>query len=111
MRRLWALSFTPEEDIVKVYEKDILPAMPVREAPDEEEGDGVGEESVHNYNRAMDNYLHYFEVTWVGAKDRRTGVRGAPMFAHALWSKYLAGLTSPQIVRKPTIQLQKCPFQ
>ena len=90
MRRLWALSFVPIADIVKVYDQDILPTMPVWEAPEDEEADDVGEESVHNYNRALDNYLHYFEATWVGAKDRRTGVRGGPMFAHALWSKYLA---------------------
>ena len=90
MRRLWALSFIPPEDIVEVYEKDILPAMPVWEAPDEEEFDAGGEESVHNYNRDLDNYLHYFEVTWVGAKCRRTGVRGPPKFGFDLWSKYNA---------------------
>ena len=90
MRRLWALSFIPPEDIVKVYEKDILPAMPVWEAPDEEEGDAGGDESVHNYNRDLDNYLHYFEVTWVGAKCRRTRVRSSPKFGFDLWSKYKA---------------------
>ena len=37
---------------------------------------------------AVDAWLGYFERTYVGALNTRTGVRKAPMFAHSLWSKY-----------------------
>ena len=85
-RKLWALSFVPQEDIVHVYTKVLLPTMPEFEADE----DGDGGDDVNNYNKALDSYLHYFEGTWVGAESKRTKVRGKPKFSFDLWVKYQA---------------------
>ena len=89
-RRLWALSFVPEEDIVHMYEKVILRTMPEFEVEEDEDGAAGGDDSVHNYNQALDRYLTYFEGTWVGAEHKKTKVRGKPKFTFDLWSKYKA---------------------
>ena len=66
-RLLWALSYVPQEDVLKVYEEEVLPRMVVGE--DDEEDD-----SPADYNKKMDAYLEYFETTWLGKKNRRTGI-------------------------------------
>ena len=85
-RKLWALSYVPQKDVVKVYTKDILPTMP--EVDDDDSGDD--EDDVHNYTESLDQYLTYFESTWIGAVNKRTQVRGKPKFNMNLWVKYEA---------------------
>ena len=69
LRHLWSLSLVPEEDVVKVWEYILDKEFP--EMDDEEE-------TVEEYNQAMEFYLMYFEQTWIGTKNRRTGIRGKP---------------------------------
>ena len=55
-------------------------------------------ETIEDYDRAMEKFLLYFEQTWIGAKNRRTGIRERPKFAYALWNKFEAlkeGMTLP----------------
>ena len=49
-RLLWALSYVPREDVLKVYEEEVLPRMVVGE--DDEEDD-----SPADYNKKMDAYF------------------------------------------------------
>ena len=79
LRHLWSLSLVPEEDVVKVWEYILEKEFP--EMDDEEE-------TVEEYNQAMEFYLMYFEQTWIGTKNRRTGIRGKPKFPHKLWNKF-----------------------
>ena len=76
----------PQKDVVKVYTKVILPTMP--EVDDDNSGDELDE--VHNYTESLDQYLTYFEATWIGAVNKRTQVRGKPKFSMDLWVKYQA---------------------
>ena len=85
-RKLWALSYVPQKDVVDVYTKVILPTMPEVDA--DNSGDEV--DDVNNYTESLDQYLTYFEATWIGAVNKRTQVRGKPKFSMNLWVKYEA---------------------
>ena len=37
---------------------------------------------------AVDDFLGYFERTWIGALNWRTGARKNPLFKHSLWNKF-----------------------
>ena len=47
-------------------------------------------DDVNNYTQSLDQYLTYFEATWIGAVNKRTQVRGKPRFSMDLWVKYEA---------------------
>ena len=85
-RKLWALSYIPEEDVIDVYTNIILPTLPVVDNDDSDND----EQEADDYTIAMDAYLNYFESTWIGAVNKRTGIRGRPKFNMGLWVKYAA---------------------
>ena len=39
-------------------------------------------------SETVDKFLEYFEKTWIGSLNWRTGARKNPMFPHAVWNKY-----------------------
>ena len=79
VRYLWGLSLVPKEDIIKVWDEFV-----VHNIPEVEEGEwDVEEEQVNNF-------LDYFEKTWLGAMNNRTNMRRNPKFKHDLWSKFAA---------------------
>ena len=75
IRMLWILSLVPVTDVLQVYTQYVLPKMPEVEEEDEEQDD----ESRH-FTKCMNDYLDYFERTWVGRVNPRTGVRGHLLF-------------------------------
>ena len=77
VRYLWGLSLVPVTDVIKVWEQFILPSLP-EDAPAQWE---VTEEH-------LENFLEYFEKTWIGGKDIRTNSRRNPRYRHELWNKY-----------------------
>ena len=36
----------------------------------------------------MEKYLEYWELTWLGKVNMRTGIRGRPRFKHERWNKF-----------------------
>ena len=81
IRKLWALSLVPPQDVVKVWEllrKDLI-------VMDEEEMDS---DVAQDFNNNMLLFLMYFEQTWIGVKNPRTNVRGKPKFAIKTWNKF-----------------------
>ena len=61
--------------------------MPVVD-PDDSDNEDV--EDIDNYTTSLDNYLNYFENTWIGGMNKRTQVRGKPKYKMNLWNKYNA---------------------
>ena len=61
----------------------VLPLLP--ELNSEEEEDDT---TNSDYTAAMEKYLEYWELTWLGKVNRRTGIRGRPRFKHELWNKF-----------------------
>ena len=76
VRYLWALSVVPEEDIVRTWE-DVISSRHDELKPNFEDN-----------SEQVDLFLEYFEKTWIGALNWRTGARRNPMFPHAVWNKY-----------------------
>jgi hypothetical protein len=72
IRYLWGLTLVPVEQIVHVWETYILPLI-----------DDKGDDN-------FDDFLTYFDTTYIGAKNLRTQVRRQPRYAYTLWSKYSA---------------------
>ena len=38
----------------------------------------------------VEDFVTYFEKTWIGANNNITGVRKTPMYKHSYWNKFLA---------------------
>ncbi|XP_023344961.1 uncharacterized protein LOC111714145 [Eurytemora carolleeae] len=76
VRYLWALSLVPEEDIVRIWE-DVISSRSDELKP-----------SFEDNSDQVDLFLEYFEKTWIGPLNWRTGARRNPIFPHAVWNKY-----------------------
>ena len=76
VRYIWALSLVPSDHIIPVWENFIHDRY--NELKSEFEDD----------TEAVEDWLGYFERTYVGGLNFRTGVRRAPTFAHSLWNKF-----------------------
>lgn len=76
VRYLWALSLVPESAIISTWEGFISVKY-------EEMRDNLGDAGEN-----VDEFLSYFEKTWIGALNWRTGARRAPMFPHSMWNKF-----------------------
>lgn len=89
VRKLWSLTLVPLNDVVSVWE-EVEATVPVKEVEDEDDGEegGVAQE----FNNKMQQFLLYFEQTWIGAKNPRTQLRARPKFAHKTWNKYTQAL-------------------
>ena len=81
VRRLWGLSLVPEDQVVKVWESFVEKSWP--EIDVEEEWTNVEPENV-------EDFLIYFEKTWIGLTNPRSGGRRNPRFPIHLWNKYTA---------------------
>ena len=71
------LSLLPIEDISKVWSEFVIlniPEVEDNEWPNVEPGD-------------LDQFVTYFENTWIGGRNRRTGRPQNPKFKHGLWNK------------------------
>ena len=80
VRYMWALSLVPVSDIVKVWEQFVVKKVPViaeDEWPNVEPDD-------------LEDFVDYFEKTWVGGINKRSGNRKHPKFNHNLWNKHQA---------------------
>ena len=83
IRMLWCISLVPIGNMFEVFDKYVLPLLP--ELNSEEEEDDT---TNSDYTAAMEKYLEYWELTWLGKVNRRTGIRGRPRFKHELWNKF-----------------------
>ena len=83
IRMIWCLSLVPIPDVIKVYEEYVLPKMP--EIDDEDEDD---DEEAADYTRAIEEFIQYFENTYLGKVNPRTGLRGQPRFKFEYWNHY-----------------------
>ena len=90
-RRLWALSLIPEEDIISVWEEELVATIPFQEDRGEDEtDDSEFENEDESFNHRLSNFFTYFEHTWIGYKHPRTGMRKSPKFAHSIFNKFNA---------------------
>jgi len=68
--------FSSKEDIVRTWEDVISSCYDELKPSFEDNSDQV------------DLFLEYFEKTWIGALNWRTGARRNPIFPHTVWNKY-----------------------
>ena len=91
IRHLWSLSLVPTQDIVRVWTDVVLPLIPHHEAEGCENDDTVLEEDFETWDADEDDvndFIEYFERTWVGRLNQRNGLRKNPRYHFGLWSKY-----------------------
>ena len=69
VRYLWALSLVPEEDIVRTWE-DVISSRYNELKP-----------SFEDNSDQVDLFLEYFEKTWIGALNWRTGAAGGIQYS------------------------------
>ena len=81
IRKLWSLSLVPIEDVVNVWE-ELEKIVPVLTEEDADEDD------IQEFNNCTEQFLLYFEQTWIGSKNPRTHLRGKPIFQFKYWNKY-----------------------
>ena len=83
VRKLWSLVFVPVNQVHDIC-KEFLEKMPeMLENDSDNENDDAQE-----YNNAMSNFLNYFEQTWLGQVNKRTGNMGKPKFALDVWNHF-----------------------
>ena len=78
MRRFWALSMVPVDDVVQVWEELVLPTCP---DPEEER---YGDED------DLEEFIEYLTKALIGPMNERSGVRRNPIFRHSVWNKVKA---------------------
>ena len=80
IRKLWCLSLVPEDEGVCAWEmlEELVPSMEEQDDDDDEARD---------FNASMEQFLLYFEQTWIGTKKPRTQHRGRPKFEMKTWNK------------------------
>ena len=90
VRKLWSLSLVPEGEVVRVWEmlEELVPTMDERDENDDE---------ARNFNASMEQFLLYFEQTWIGTKNPRTQLRGRPKFELKTWNKYRQVLDGEEV--------------
>lgn len=82
IRLLWSLSYVPIDDVLKVFTEYVLPNMP--EIDDDEEN----QEEAADFEKALEDYIAYFEATYLGKVNLRTGMRGRPRFKYEYWNHF-----------------------
>ena len=89
-RKIWAMSFVPQEDVIKVWEHLVTntPALDV---------DEMGAEPINFFNQCLDRFLSYMEHTYVGSVNRRTLARGRPLFPFSFWNKHEEAIQEEEI--------------
>ena len=88
IRYLWCLSLVPADQVVFAWENFVKKNVPeVDEDAMEYEEDQAAAAA---FNMAMQQFVLYFESTWIGSKNTRNPAmpRRKPKFEHKLWNKY-----------------------
>ena len=88
IRYLWAMALVPPSQIVTVWEEFVMKNI-VEADEDSADNDGEGDVA-RDYNMAMESFIKYFEGTWIGLVNSRTGMRKRPKFEHKVWNKFTA---------------------
>lgn len=89
IRYLWVLSLVPPESVVHSWESFVVDQVP--EATESEDAEDMEDERarVVTFNNSLDQFVAYFESTWIGNKSRnKEAPRKCPMYAINLWNKY-----------------------
>lgn len=76
IRYIWGLSLVPIDQIVPIWEDFIR--IKYEEMSDSDAFEGEGE--------AVDEWIGYFERTYVGALNWRTGNQKKPLYPHEVWN-------------------------
>ena len=69
----------------------------IAEAPVLDEGDERQEEIATNFNHAMNQYIAYWEFTWIGQYNPRTKARRRPLYSIDLWNKREEALNQEEL--------------
>lgn len=77
IRYIWGLSLAPIDQIVPLWEDFIRVKYEEMSESDAFEGE----------DEAVDEWIGYFERTYVGALNWRTGNRKQPLYPHEVWNK------------------------
>ena len=88
VRKLWALSLVPPDQVISTWENFVSNFVPY---VDDDEAENSDEEAeAITYNIAMEQFLVYFESTWLGSKNSRNPElpRRKARFAMDLWNKH-----------------------
>ena len=83
IRMLWSLCYVPVSDVVDVYEQHVLPKKPDLIVEDQEDVSDA-----EDFMRAIRDFVEYFEGTWIGKFNTRSGKRGSSKFKLAYWNHY-----------------------
>ena len=88
VRYLWCLSLVPEDQVVFAWENFVEKNIP--EADEDASDDEEDQAEAAAYNIAMQQFVLYFESTWIGSRNARnpTLPRRKPKFEHKVWSKF-----------------------
>ena len=88
VRKLWSLSIVPPNKVISVWEKFIKDSVPYID--EEQTEDSEDEAEAVTYNTALEQFMVYFESTWLGSKNARNpeGPRRKARFDMGLWNKY-----------------------
>ena len=88
VRKLWSLSIVPPNKVISVWEKFIKSSVPYIDEEQTEDSDAEAE--AVTYNTALEQFVVYFESTWLGSKNARNpeGPRRKARFDMGLWNKY-----------------------
>ena len=97
IRHLWALSLVPTRDVIKVWDEIIVPLIPNDKEDPEDSPTWEAEEDDVN------DFIHYFEVTWLGTMNWTTNLRKNPRFRYELWSKFDAVCNSEDTTTNGTL--------
>ena len=66
MRKLWSLSIVPPNKVISVWEKFIKDSVPYID--EEQTEDSEDEAEAVTYKAALEQFMVYFESTWLGSK-------------------------------------------
>ena len=88
VRKLWSLSIVPPNKVISVWEEFIKDSVPYIDEEQTEDSEDKAE--AVTYNAALEQFVVYFESTWLGSKNARNpeGPRRKARFDMGLWNKY-----------------------
>ena len=77
---MWGLSLVPTDHIIPIWENFVSEQYEMMIKDD-------GDDAFDGQKDAVDEWLGYFEKTYVGSLNWRTGNRQKPMYPHSFWNK------------------------
>ena len=85
---MWAMTLVHPSQIVTVWDEFVMKNI-IEVVEDSADNDGEGDVA-RDYNLAIESFIKYFEGTWTGLVNSRTGMRKRPNFEHNVWNKFTA---------------------